>query len=224
MCVCGCNQILLECNHVGCTYSDRMRNELMAGLDRGENDDLTLQDFVQKYGPTVLAAPTGTGFNRVAWIMPFLALVLGLLTTIFIVLAWRKRPALAAPGGVFPVSGSELERFRTSGQEGHSNMSVATLSCIMVTLCVLFYVFYLPGRLHLGPEKTRLAYLRERKEAIYENMRDLNFEQQAGKLPDQDYQSLKLSLEEEAAGVLAEMATLEQGAAAGLYGKKGARI
>ncbi len=38
---------------------------------------------MQKYGPTVLAAPTTTGFNRVAWIMPFLALVLGLLTTIF---------------------------------------------------------------------------------------------------------------------------------------------
>ena len=117
MCVCGCNQILLECNHVGCTYSDRMRNELMAGLDRGENDDLTLQDFVQKYGPTVLAAPTATGFNRVAWIMPFLALVLGLLTTIFIVLAWRKRPALAAPGAVLPVSGSELERFRTQARK-----------------------------------------------------------------------------------------------------------
>jgi hypothetical protein len=103
-------------------------------------------------------------------------------------------------------------------------MTVATLSCIMVTLCVLFYVFYLPGRLNLGPEKTRLAYLQERKEAIYENMRDLNFEQQAGKLPDQDYQSLKLSLEEEAAGVLAEMATLEQVAAAALYNKKGARV
>jgi cytochrome c-type biogenesis protein CcmH/NrfF len=117
MCVCGCNQILLECNHVGCTYSDRMRGELVAGLDRGENDDLALQDFVQKYGPAVLAAPTGTGFDRVAWIMPFLALVLGLLTTIFIVLAWRKRPALAAPGGVFPVSGSELERFRTQARK-----------------------------------------------------------------------------------------------------------
>jgi cytochrome c-type biogenesis protein CcmH len=117
MCVCSCNQILLECNHVGCTYSDRMRGELMAGLDRGENDDLTLQDFVQKYGPTVLAAPTGTGFNRVAWIMPFLALVLGLLTTIFIVRAWRKRPALAAPGGVLPVSGAELEHFRTQARK-----------------------------------------------------------------------------------------------------------
>jgi hypothetical protein len=103
-------------------------------------------------------------------------------------------------------------------------MTVATLSCLMVTLCVLFYVFYLPGRLNLGPEKTRLAYLQERKEAIYENLRDLNFEQQAGKLPDQDYQSLKLSLEEEAAGVLAEMAQLEQVAAVSLYSKKGARV
>jgi cytochrome c-type biogenesis protein CcmH len=117
MCVCGCSQILLECNHVGCTYSDRMRGELMAGLDRGENDDLTLQDFVQKYGPTVLAAPTATGFNRVAWIMPFLVLVLGLLTTIFIVLAWKKKPALASPGGVLPASGGDLDRFRNQARK-----------------------------------------------------------------------------------------------------------
>lgn len=103
-------------------------------------------------------------------------------------------------------------------------MTVATLTCFMVTLCVLFYVFYLPGRLNLGPEKTRLAYLQERKEAIYENMRDLNFEQQAGKLPDQDFQSLKSSLEEEAAGVLAEMAKLEQAATGAVSGRKGARV
>lgn len=103
-------------------------------------------------------------------------------------------------------------------------MTVASLTCAMVLLCVLFYVFYLPGRLQLGPEKTRLTYLQERKEAIYENMRDLNFEQQAGKLPDQDYQSLKSSLEEEAAGVLAEMAQLEQAAAAALDSRKGARV
>jgi cytochrome c-type biogenesis protein CcmH len=96
MCVCGCNQILLECNHVGCTYSDRMRGELMASLDRGDSDDLTLQSFVQKYGTTVLAAPTKQGFNRVAWIIPYLVLVLGLLATMFIVRAWRGRQTLPA--------------------------------------------------------------------------------------------------------------------------------
>jgi hypothetical protein len=102
-------------------------------------------------------------------------------------------------------------------------MTVATLTCIMVTLCVVFYVFYLPGRLHMGPEKTRFTYLQERKEAIYENLRDLNFELQAGKIPDKDYQSLKSSLEEEAAGVLAEMARLERAPKTPLPGK-GARV
>jgi cytochrome c-type biogenesis protein CcmH len=113
MCVCGCSQVLLECNHVGCTYSDRMRGELMASIDRGENDDLALQDFVQKYGPTVLAAPTATGFNRVAWIMPFLALVLGLLTTVFIVTSWKGRGP-GSGGGTGGISGGSaaLDQFR----------------------------------------------------------------------------------------------------------------
>ena len=64
MCMCGCNQILLECNHVGCTYSERMRNELSAGLERGDSDSLVLQSFVQKYGNTVLAAPTSSEIGR----------------------------------------------------------------------------------------------------------------------------------------------------------------
>ena len=103
-------------------------------------------------------------------------------------------------------------------------MSIAALTCVMVTLCVLFYVFYLPGRLHMGPEKTRLAYLQERKEMVYENLRDLNFEHQAGKLPDQDFQSLKASLEDEAAGILAEMARLEQAATRPHPGRKETRV
>ena len=117
MCVCGCSQILLECNHVGCTYSDRMRGELMASLDRGDSDDLTLQGFVQKYGTTVIAAPSNTGFNRVAWIMPFLALGLGLTMTVFIVRAWKNRPAATTPSGVKPLKGTELEKFREQARE-----------------------------------------------------------------------------------------------------------
>ena len=117
MCVCGCGQILLECNHVGCQYSDRMRVELAAALDRGDNDDLTLQSFIQKYGTTVVAAPCTSGFGRVAWIMPFLALVLGLVTTALIVRAWKDRPAPATPGGVAPVTGPELDSFRRQARE-----------------------------------------------------------------------------------------------------------
>jgi cytochrome c-type biogenesis protein CcmH len=112
MCVCSCNQVLLECNHVGCTYSDRMRTELAASLERGDSDDLTLQAFVQKYGPTVLIAPTSTGFNRVAWIMPYLALSLGIATVVLIVRAWRNRPLPVSAAKPATVTGVELERFR----------------------------------------------------------------------------------------------------------------
>src|SRR5271154_3111207 len=76
MCSCGCNQILLECNHVSCPLSGPMRQELQAGIDRGDNNSLIFQSFVQKYGPTVLAAPSAEGFNLVAWIMPFAVLIL----------------------------------------------------------------------------------------------------------------------------------------------------
>ena len=112
MCVCGCNQILLECNHVGCQYSDRMRVELASALSRGDSDDLTLQSFVQKYGTTVVAAPTTTGFNRVAWIMPFVALAAGIATLVLVVRAWKSRPVPALADGIRPVRGLELERLR----------------------------------------------------------------------------------------------------------------
>ena len=99
------------------------------------------------------------------------------------------------------------------------------LICALIAATALFYIFYLPGKLHLGAEKTRVAYLRERQEAVYENLRDLNFEFKAGKFPDADYQSLKSSLEEEAAAVLAEIARLEK--ASGSHSRRserGARI
>jgi hypothetical protein len=104
-------------------------------------------------------------------------------------------------------------------------MTVAILACMLMTFGALIYVFYLPGKLYLGPEKTRLAYLRERKEVVYENLRDLNFEYRAGKFPDFDYQAMKTSLEEEAAAVLAEIARLEETASGPpVSNRKGARV
>jgi len=86
------------------------------------------------------------------------------------------------------------------------------LLCVAVSAAALYYVFHLPELLVSGPEKTRASYLRERKEVVYENLRDLNFERKAGKIPDIDYQSMKNSLEEEAAAILAEISQLEPGA------------
>lgn len=104
-------------------------------------------------------------------------------------------------------------------------MTVEILACLLVTVGALVYVFYLPGKIYLGPEKTRLTYLRERREVVYENLRDLNFEFKAGKFPESDYQTMKTSLEEEAAAVLAEISRLEEaGPAPPLRTRKGVRV
>jgi len=84
------------------------------------------------------------------------------------------------------------------------------LVCLLVTAGTLIYVFYLPGTLQLGPEKTRISYLQERKEVVYENLRDLNFEFKAGKFPETDYMAMKTSLEEEAAALLLEISQIEE--------------
>jgi hypothetical protein len=99
--------------------------------------------------------------------------------------------------------------------------------CALVTIGALFYVFYMPGEIYTGPVKTRLGYLRERKEAVYENLRDLNFEYRAGKFPESDYLEMKTALEDEAAAILAEIARLEQAAASAASSfrdRKGARV
>ena len=91
-------------------------------------------------------------------------------------------------------------------------MSFELACCLLATAAGLFYIF-LPVSFSVGRVKTRAAYLRERKDVVYENLRDLNFEFKAGKMPDADYQSLKSSLQDEAATLLAEIARLEAKAA-----------
>jgi cytochrome c-type biogenesis protein CcmH/NrfF len=116
MCMCGCNQILLECNHVGCTYSDRMRNELAAGIERGDSDSLVLQSFVQKYGNTSLAAPTSTGFNIVAWITPFAVFVAAIIVTVWLVRLWKSR-AVAQPVPQPALQAEELDELRRKARQ-----------------------------------------------------------------------------------------------------------
>lgn len=82
-------------------------------------------------------------------------------------------------------------------------------ACLLLTLGVLAYVFYMPAEIDISPEKTQLMFLRERKDSVYENLRDLNFEYKAGKVPDNDYNSMHAALEDEAASLLAEIDRLE---------------
>jgi cytochrome c-type biogenesis protein CcmH/NrfF len=91
MCPCGCNQLLGECNHVGCPDSDKMRSQLAASIDHGDDDTTIFRAFQDQYGPTALAAPMFTGFNRFSWFVPPIVLLLGIGGVFFIVRRWRPR-------------------------------------------------------------------------------------------------------------------------------------
>ena len=84
MCICGCQQVLTECNHINCPSSVPMRKEVDDKLAAGMTDDQLLKSFVEKYGTVVLAAPAFSGlFNTTAWLTPFAVLVVGLAGLVF---------------------------------------------------------------------------------------------------------------------------------------------
>ena len=87
----------------------------------------------------------------------------------------------------------------------------------VLTFAVLMYMFWPEKNPFVQADKTRVDYLRERKDVIYENLRDLNFEYQAGKYPDADYEEQRRGLEDEAAQVIAEIEALT---ARGMVGRR----
>src|SRR5271157_262506 len=96
--------------------------------------------------------------------------------------------------------------------------------CALFAAGLFVYVFYEPGNIDSGEAKTRHMYLQERKDATYENLRDLNFEYKAGKLSEQDYAIQRASLEDEAAAILAEMDAIEKARAVVRRGTRPAGI
>ena len=97
MCTCGCAEILLECNHVGCPNSSTEIAELHAQMDAGASNSQIFHVFAAKYGPIVLAAPMRGGFDDVAWIVPFAVLILGILAIVLLLRFWQRRHARLHP-------------------------------------------------------------------------------------------------------------------------------
>jgi hypothetical protein len=95
-----------------------------------------------------------------------------------------------------------------AAQPDATGNSFLYFAAALMTAALFFYIFK-PARAEHAAEKTRLAYLYERKEQTFENLRDLNFEYKAGKLSDADFNSMRDSMEQEAANVLAEIEGLE---------------
>jgi hypothetical protein len=79
-------------------------------------------------------------------------------------------------------------------------------ACFALAASVFLFIFYIqPDASDLAPHRTKLDQLLERRDAIYDNLRDLKFEHRAGKYSEGDYELMMSSLENEAAVVLTEI-------------------
>ena len=82
---------------------------------------------------------------------------------------------------------------------------IIAITCLIAIAAIAFILGVRPKDLPEPEPVSPFAHLDERKAAIYENLRDLQFEYRVGKLSDEDYQHTKLDLQKELAGVLAEV-------------------
>jgi cytochrome c-type biogenesis protein CcmH/NrfF len=117
MCMCGCNQVLTQCNHVGCTTSASMLKRLDEAVARGESETAITSEFVQEFGTKVYAEPPKSGLSLVAWSLPSIYLVLGTLLVVFVIWKWRRvMPRAATVSGTLTrtpgISPQDLERAR----------------------------------------------------------------------------------------------------------------
>lgn len=79
-------------------------------------------------------------------------------------------------------------------------------ACLALAAATGLFVFYIrPDASDLAPHRSKLDQLLERRDTIYENLRDLRFEYRAGKYSDSDYETMKNAMEIEVALTLAEI-------------------
>jgi hypothetical protein len=80
------------------------------------------------------------------------------------------------------------------------------LACVLLAIATILFIFSIePDATDSAPHRSRLDTLLERRDTIYDNLRDLRFEHRAGKFSEADYEQMKVALEAEAAAVLAQM-------------------
>jgi cytochrome c-type biogenesis protein CcmH len=92
-CQCGCGLTVANCNHPTCSFSVPVREQIESMIGKGESGAQIIAFYRQKYGEKVLSAPTTEGFNLVAWVMPFLVVVLGGAVIVYMANRWRSLPA-----------------------------------------------------------------------------------------------------------------------------------
>jgi cytochrome c-type biogenesis protein CcmH/NrfF len=115
MCTCSCAEMLLQCDHVGCPNSDRMRRELRANVQTMSSDEAVLDWFRNTWGVVAVVEPRTHGFELVAWVLPAAGIGLGLLLVIVLIRNWKLRSAPVAAADLN--LGPELESMRARARQ-----------------------------------------------------------------------------------------------------------
>ena len=93
ICQCGCTMVLLNCSHAECDSREAMTTLIQQKIDQGQSEEQIIQLFVAQYGEQVLAAPPKRGFNLMAWITPFVVLIVGAGVISIVLKKWVRREA-----------------------------------------------------------------------------------------------------------------------------------
>ncbi len=91
VCQCGCNMILSNCTHAECSWAVPMTALIKQKLAQGESKEQIIDYFVSTYGEKVLASPPKKGFNLVAWLLPFGAILAGGVVIYLALKTWVRR-------------------------------------------------------------------------------------------------------------------------------------
>ena len=97
LCQCGCNYMVLSCNHLDCSSATYIRKTIRTSLAKGKTEDEIVASFVEQYGARILPEPPKKGFSWMAWIMPFAALVLGGGAVSYVLWLWKTKSAAEEP-------------------------------------------------------------------------------------------------------------------------------
>jgi cytochrome c-type biogenesis protein CcmH/NrfF len=100
VCTCGAcgHQTLAECRKDNCSRSHEMRRDLAAMIDQGKNREQIIAAFMEKYGgEEMLGAPLDRGFNRLAWLFPYLIGLTSAVAVAVVAVKWTRKPDGASP-------------------------------------------------------------------------------------------------------------------------------
>ncbi len=91
ICQCGCTLLLSNCTHVECSWGVPMTALIAENLAQGQSEEEIIGFFVAQYGEVVLSSPPKRGFNLVAWVTPFVFILVGGVVIYIALKKWAKR-------------------------------------------------------------------------------------------------------------------------------------